>query len=325
MRLELFCTTVPLLPLHESAAPGRVEELFASIAAEGYAGVEIQVSQILLIGKSRFVEAMKASNLRFMGKVYSSGGPGASPFEAGFSETHPKPGPSVDEHLAVWEASVRECCEPAELRERLVSISSQSGRDFFYRNNGVEADRFLSRALAVEKEIGVRIVHETHRHRLLFAPFLAAAAVERFPEIHLLGDLSHYAVVCEANCGDSELEAAVECFLENVRHVHLRVGFAEGPQVRDPRAPDAASQLAGHARWWAKVWTRAFNRGDSVVTATPEFLLPPYAREGDDITAANAFMAQYARGLFDACMLDAAAGPSLSPGANVERFIEKGQ
>jgi sugar phosphate isomerase/epimerase len=324
MRLELYCTTVPLLPLHESAAPGRVEELFKVIAAEGYSGVEIQVSQILLIGKSRFIAALEASKLRFMGKVYSSGGPGASPFEAGF-ESHPRPGQSVDEHLAVWEASVRECCEPAELRERLVSISSQSGRDFFYRNNGVEADRFFSRALEIEKEIGVRVVHETHRHRLLFAPFLAASAVERFPEIRLLGDLSHYAVVCEANCGDAELEAAVEGIVESVRHVHLRVGYAEGPQVRDPRAPDAAGQLAGHARWWAKVWARAHRRGDAVVTATPEFLLPPYAREGDDITSANAFMANYARGLFDACMLDAAADAPLAPGANVERFIEKGQ
>lgn len=317
MDLELYCTLVPLLPFEDSAAAGRIEALLLHIASEGYSGVEIQISQLLVIGKARFIAALKAAGLRFIGKVYSSGGPGACPHAAGFAASHPPGGRGVAEHVAVWSASVRECCEPVELRELLVSISSQSGRDFFHRGDGAEARVFFQAALALQCALRITIHHETHRHRLLFSPFFAVEAVACYPTLRLLGDLSHYAVVCEASCGEAELEDCVSAIVHRIGHVHLRVGYSEGPQIQDPRLPEGASQLAGHARWWAAVWLAARKRGDKAVTATPEFLLPPYARVGDDVTGANAYMARYARQLFNATKEE-------DPLAAVESFILKG-
>lgn len=299
MELHLYATLVPLLPFSESATPGRIESLLHQLAREGYVGVEIQIAQLLLIGKERFIAALTASQLRFIGKVYSSGGPSACPHAAGFTQTHPPSGRSVESHIDVWNASVRECCEPPALKDLLTSISSQSGRDYFHRNHDTESHAFFTNAVSLEKALNVRIHHETHRHRLLFSPFHAVETLEAFPNLHLLGDLSHYAVVCEAACGDEELEEAILKLIPAIGHIHLRVGYNEGPQVQDPAAQSAASQLAGHARWWAHTWFFARQRGDTkIVTATPEFLLPPYARDGDDITASNKFIAQYARGLF---------------------------
>ena len=126
---------------------------------------------------------------------------------------------------------------------------SQGGHDSFHARGGADADAFFSRALALEAELGVTVHHETHRGRLLFNPWDAADAVARHPRLRLLGDLSHYCAVCEAACGDAALEAAVARILPHVRHVHLRVGFAEGPQVRrqtssSPLPPDHSVTLA---------------------------------------------------------------------------------
>jgi hypothetical protein len=220
MQLHLYATIAPLLPLSDCATPGVFEALAARLASQGYHGLEVQVSQLLLIGKERFVATLSAHGLRWIGKVYSSGGATAVPALCGAgaaAAAHPAPGRSVAEHLAVWEASVAECTSTPQLRSLLASISSQSGRDAFHRGGGAEADAFFERALAVEAALGGLVIqHETHRHRLLFSPFLAVDAVRRHPRLHLLGDLSHYCVVCEAPCGDAELEGAIA---ELVPHV----------------------------------------------------------------------------------------------------------
>lgn len=314
-RLDLYATLAPLLPLAECGVPGRFEAICATYASQGYAGLEVQVSQVLCIGKARFIAGLKAHGLTFMGKVYSSGGAAAVPALCGAAGDvpHPAPGPSVGEHCAVWAASVRECCTPPELRALLVSISSQGGRDAFHRNGGAEADEFLTRALDLGDELGVLVAHETHRHRVLFSPFLAVDACRRHPRLRLLADLSHYCVVCEAPCDEPELDAAVRELLPRARHVHARVGFEEGPQVLDPRLPAAAAQLAGHARWWRAVFLSARARRDAAVTVTPEALPPPYAWTGADGCAlvdageVNGWMAAYVRRLWDETMAEVEA------------------
>lgn len=112
----------------------------------------------------------------------------------------------------------------------------QGGHDSFHAaRGGADADAFFERALALEVELGVPIYHETHRGRLLFSPWNAVESVIRHPRLRLLGDLSHYCAVAEASCGDEVLEAAVARLIPHIRHLHLRVGFAEGPQVRSSR------------------------------------------------------------------------------------------
>lgn len=321
LQLSVFATIAPLLPVTECGKADLFEALVDRLVADGYEGIEAQVSQILLIGVARFAAKLHAARIKFIGKVYSSGGPSAVPSEAGVSVdmsptgiVHPRQGRSVGEHVAVWVAQLEECCTPA-LRPLLVSVSSQGGRDLFHRNGGAEALEFLSRCGEAEARLGVRVHHETHRHRVLFNPWAAVEAVRALPGLHLLADLSHYCVVTEAPCGEVELEEAVAELLPRVGHIHARVGFEEGPQVPDPRMPRFAPQLEGHARWWAAAFLHTRDRGAPLITVTPEWLPAPYCwtttgREGGgsgssadplpvaDVYEINVWIAAYVRALF---------------------------
>ena len=68
-------------------------------------------------------------------------------------------------------------------------------------------------------------------------------------------------------------------------HTHCRVGYDNGPQVCDPRAPEWLPYMEGHERWWDAIWHASKKRGDSVVTMIAEHGPPnyqqtcPYSRE----------------------------------------------
>ncbi len=82
-------------------------------------------------------------------------------------------------------------------------------------------------------------------------------------------DFSHWCVVCERLI-DTELEI-LHTIAPNVRHIHARVGYDQGPQVPHPGAPEYADALAAHQRWWALIWRAQRASGQTVTTMTPEF------------------------------------------------------
>jgi hypothetical protein len=92
-----------------------------------------------------------------------------------------------------------------------------------------------------------------------------------------------------------------------VAHIHARVGFAEGPQVPDPRGKAWAPWLAGHLRWWDAILAAAAARGDGSFSVTPEFGPPPYCWTqplGEeplvDIADVNHYVAREVARLFEA-------------------------
>jgi hypothetical protein len=58
--------------------------------------------------------------------------------------------------------------------------------------------------------------------------------------------------------------------------VHARVGYEQGPQVPDPRAPEYQRHLEAHEAWWRLVWKAQERRGFRISTLTPEFGPPDY-------------------------------------------------
>jgi sugar phosphate isomerase/epimerase len=275
----LLATTYPIVPLDQCGPDNdRFEKVAEEYASRGYGGFDMAVQHILLLGKERVVRALAKHNLKIMAKIYSSGHSGSIPSEnpvalAAAEVPHPKQGKTVGEHIAVWNAQIREAVVPS-LRPFLLGIASQGGRDYFTHE---DADAFFTNSAAMSKEIGLPIFHETHRHRLLYSPWEAVRMVRRHPELRLLGDLSHYCVVCEAAPDDADLNGAIVELIPRIGHVHARVGFEEGPQILDPREPRWAKHVEGHMAWWRDVFRAAKARGDAHVTVTPEFLPPPYA------------------------------------------------
>lgn len=176
------------------------------------------------------------------------------------------PGGSVRRHLDSLKEQVKEC-----LKHQPLFFNIHSGSDAW---SFAEAEDFYGAALDFERQIGVTIAHETHRQRYFGNPWATQAILERFPELKLTCDFSHWVCVAERlleDCGKIIQLAAQHC-----HHLHARVGYEEGPQVSDPRAPEWARHLAAHEEWWDQIWTAQKKRGLKTSTLAPEFGPAPY-------------------------------------------------
>ncbi len=63
--------------------------------------------------------------------------------------------------------------------------------------------------------------------------------------------------------------------LERTEHIHARIGYEEGPQVNDPRAPEWEATVKQHFEWWDKVVERKKKNGEQMTFLT-EFGPPAY-------------------------------------------------
>ncbi len=132
-----------------------------------------------------------------------------------------------------------------------------------------ESLRFFEEGMRLAAEHSLEISFETHRSRSLFNPWVTRRIVEAMPQISLTADISHWCVVCERQM-DTERET-LEAIAPNIRHIHARVGYDQGPQIPHPAAPEYAGALAAHQQSWELFWDAQRKRGFEVTTMTPEF------------------------------------------------------
>lgn len=129
--------------------------------------------------------------------------------------------------------------------------------------------RFFRDAMRIADDAGIAVSFETHRARSLFNPWITVDIARVLPAMQLTFDYSHWCVVCERLL-DSELDTLRE-LAPRARHIHARVGYDQGPQVPDPRAPEYTAALQAHQRWWEILWQQMAARGEPAITMTPEF------------------------------------------------------
>lgn len=163
---------------------------------------------------------------------------------------------------------------------------------------------FFSAAIALADSAGIKVSFETHRSRSLFNPWVTQRIVELLPEILLTVDFSHWCVVCE-RLMDTELEV-INAIADRVQHIHARVGYEQGPQVPDPRAPEYEYALRAHQSWWQIIWHSQQQRKFEITTMTPEFgpdgylHHAPYSQQPvADLWELNQWMAGEERGEFE--------------------------
>ena len=176
--------------------------------------------------------------------------------------------PQFDAHKQALAELLRNACAA-----RPLLVNSHTGKDFYTQAQNLE---LIALADAVSQEHGVAIVHEIHRsrfsgHPMLLLPYLAAR-----PGLALTADLSHWCCACESLLEDQP--ATLAATLPHVRHIHARVGHAQGPQVADFRAPEAAEALQAHLQWWDRIVELRRAAGAEVLTMTPEFGPAPYTQ-----------------------------------------------
>ncbi|MFA7002718.1 MAG: TIM barrel protein [Verrucomicrobiia bacterium] len=230
---------------HLWGVDGAWEQVFPQFKKAGYRGIESKLP--LPAEHRRFRALLAAHGFDYIPQIFTQGR-------------------TVAEHVESFRVQV---AEAAALRPRF--INAHSGRDAFTE---AESERFFAAALKIEAEAGVAVAHETHRGRILFNPWITSRLLKQFDGLKLCCDFSHWVCVCERLI-DDELAIIRQCAARCI-HLHARVGYEEGPQVSDPRAPEYQRHLAAHERWWRVVWLAQQKRGDKTSTLTPEFGPPSY-------------------------------------------------
>jgi len=175
-------------------------------------------------------------------------------------------GGTVAEHLKSMQKQIEDCLE-----HRPLFINAHSGSDSW---SLAEAEDFYGAALELEQKLGIVVAHETHRMRCFGNPWMTREILRRFPDLKLTCDFSHW--VCMAERLLEDCRAIIELAASHCYHLHARVGYEEGPQVPEPRAPEWAPHVAAHEKWWDTIWASQQQRGLKVSTLTPEFGPAPY-------------------------------------------------
>ena len=175
--------------------------------------------------------------------------------------------------------------------QRPIYINCHSGRDFFSHE---ENQLFIDHTLELSAKTGIRILHETHRSRMLFSAPATRYFIGKNPGLRLTLDISHWTNVHNSLLEDQQ--ASVDLALERTDHIHSRIGHPDGPQVNDPRAPEWADCVNAHLAWWDKVVARKKQLGESLTILTefgPPDYMPalPYTRQPlADQWAINVYM-----------------------------------
>lgn len=168
---------------------------------------------------------------------------------------------SLGEHCEDLEQGLRACAPLSPTR-----VNCMAGLDAWELEDSLH---LFEHGMNVAARLGLELCFETHRSRSLFNPWVTRKVVSVLPEIRLTADVSHWCVVAE-RLMDEEMDT-IEAIAPNVRHIHARVGYDQGPQVPHPGAPEHQYALAVHQQCWERFWEAQCRAGLEKLTMTPEF------------------------------------------------------
>jgi sugar phosphate isomerase/epimerase len=219
----------------------KIEEHLDRIAKAGYSGIESPLP--CLDQEEWFKELLNNYQLEYIAQVLTS-----------------------NEHSESFALQARRAAEFQPIK-----IASHSAKDSMTYEEQLD---FFRKAVVVEEEIKLPVAHETHRGRAMFTPWNTSSLLRDVDGLKINADFSHWCCVCESllDAEESHLATAIERTI----HIHGRVGYAEGPQVSDPRAPEYQQALERHELWWNQIVQAQLKRGEETITFTPEFGPPGY-------------------------------------------------
>ena len=227
---------------------GSLEEAVRQAVEAGFDGIEGPAPEDKN-ERREFGASMKSAGLSYIAEVCTAGG------------YVPERNASVSDHIRSLESGIGRSLDLEPL-----FVTTLAGCDAWDFSQHI---RFFTRALEVAVANAVPLSVETHRSRSTFNPWITRDILRELPALNLTCDFSHWCVVCERLI-DTEPEILELC-ARRARHVHARIGYAQGPQVPDPSAPEYSAELEAHERWWTMIWDHQEKRGMPISTMTPEF------------------------------------------------------
>jgi|TARA_B100000809_G_scaffold264589_2_gene320835 hypothetical protein len=150
-----------------------------------------------------------------------------------------------------------------------ILINCHPGRDYFEFERGLE---FYRNVMEMAQEVDCQVVYETHRHRTLYSAWSTRRYLEAIPDLRICADLSHFTVVSEATMehGPDYCEM-MDVAISRTDHIHARVGWAQAPQVPDPRHETFMEWTERFERWWDRIIAARLAEGRPFLTINPEF------------------------------------------------------
>ncbi len=244
---------------------------FCSAASQtGYDGVEVWLPDSSEV--ARYQEETKKYDLA-LGLLVGSGGK------------------NPQEHLTSYRKALEEA-----IRLTPLYINCHAGKDHF---NFDQNAPIIQAGIELAKQSQIPIYQETHRGRILYAASLSRDYFERFQDLRVTLDISHWCNVHESLLEDQKENVALA--LSRTGHIHARVGHAEGPQVTDPRAPEWQVAFLAHLDWWDEVISQKTKQNQPVTILTefgpPDYMpVVPYTGQPlADNWKINAFMLDFLR------------------------------
>lgn len=225
-----------------------LEDFVNKVKAAGYAGVEVNIPEDKAYA-IKLKELLEQYDLSLLAQLY----------------------------LPPEQESVSRYIERMEQRLIYMStfdpifINAHTGRDFFSFEDNCRVIEYVA---GISERTQTKIIHETHRGRFNFSAFSTMPYLIKYPDLRLTADFSHWCNVSESLLEDQK--EAVDLAIRHSDHIHARVGFVEGPQVNDPRAPEWETTLNRHLSWWDAIVAQNKKDGKAQLTITPEFGPPPY-------------------------------------------------
>jgi sugar phosphate isomerase/epimerase len=228
---------------------GTMDSFCAKVKKEGYDGIELWWPTDNKKAQDEIFAALKSHDLEIG-------------FLCGGSQSNPH------EHFEFYKRMVDAAAK--QNIQRPLYINNHSGKDYFSFDDN---KKFIEHTQALAKETGQLIYHETHRGRMLFAAHITRNFLEKYPDLRLTLDISHWCNVHESLLADQK--ETIDLALSRTEHIHARIGHPEGPQVNDPRAPEWENTVKQHFEWWDKIVERKKRNGERVTFLT-EFGPPDY-------------------------------------------------
>lgn len=227
---------------------GNTEEFCAKVKQEGYDGIEIWWP-MERAGQDELFSILKKYSLE-VGFLCGS-------LHAGYKE-------NFEEFRSMIDAAV------TNTTPKPLFINCHSGRDYFsYEEN----KSFIDHTVKLSMDTGIKICHETHRSRILYAAPVGRYFMENNPGLRITLDASHWCNVSESLL--QEQPETMKLAIQRTDHVHARIGHEEGPQVSDPRAPEWQNALNSHLAWWDAVVENK-KKNNETITFLTEFGPPNY-------------------------------------------------
>lgn len=273
-------------------------ELIPRLRSEfGYAGVEACLLYVTPEDRAILLTASQRGEIKLVIMLQTSGD-------------------GVSDHLSSLD---RQLADAVQFRPAKINI--HGGRDCY---SFEESSAYFEGFFALQSKYqapellgdAVPLLHETHRGRILYSPWVSLPILKAFPSLLLTADLSHWVVVSERH---------LDCFpevmrlvAERTRHIHTRPCSANSIQLGglSLRSPEYRTDLRAFAGYWKNIFETQAKLGDlaSRVSIDPELGPFPYAQltpsgtlaQQDDLDVDIEFVVHMVREIFISVLTESA-------------------